>query len=91
MIDLITLKWKDVILRKIPGGACAHSFSPKTYEHVTKDGNLEAFYGHKMCLVTHERDRISIETLGEITVKNNKTIKCEGVYMFGGISGTQKD
>jgi hypothetical protein len=53
VIDLNTLKWKDVILRKIPGGACANSFKPKNYDYITKDGNLEAFYGHKMCLVTH--------------------------------------
>ena len=88
MIDLITLKWKDVILKKIPGGLSTTCFSPKHYDYVTKDGNLEAFYGHKMCLITQERDLISIETLGETTNKNSKTIKCEGVYMFGGITGT---
>ena len=65
---------------------CSHPGpSQKSYDFVSKDGNLEACYGHKMCVVAYKRTKISIDFLGDIVVKPKHTIKYEGVYMFGGL------
>jgi len=52
-IDLKTLKWKDVLLSKIPGGCAINARFIKEYENISEDGELEEFYGHKMCVATH--------------------------------------
>ena len=41
-----------------------------------------------MCLITYDREKIGIDVMGEIIKKGASTIKFEGVYMFGGITGT---
>ena len=42
-----------------------------------------------MCVITHRRESVAIDCLGDIINQKVANIKHEGVYMFGGLFGVQ--
>lgn len=54
---------------------------------VDQEGVLEGCFGHKMCVVAHNRSHLALDSLGDIIGDKSVDIKNEGIYMFGGIYG----
>ena len=84
-INLDTMIWEELIWRT--PRTSTKKFKPT--ESVSKDGMLEGFYGHKMCVVAHKRTAMDIDYLGKRVEEAccRTFIKHEGIYMFGGITG----
>lgn len=89
-VNMHTLEWKDVNLNYNPKHDHHKSLLKLdgTYGPSTIDMNTEYVYGHKMTIVSHKREFLKVNELGQFDYDEAPFyIKHEGVYMFGGVFG----